>query len=150
MTIKIARILDLYDIPFPSRKHSNDAGIDLYYSGDNFNLSPNKIIILETNIKVKIPKGYFGFVADKSRNMFDIIGRIVDESYQGEILIKVVNNTAESIGFKRGQPVAQLILIPCLMEPVEEVLESNLFEEESERGSTGGIVSQLAYENDTN
>lgn len=140
MTIRVAKLYE-YAV-LPTRKHSNDAGMDLYYYGDDFNLGPGKIIILGTGVSVEIPKGYFGFIADKSRNMFGIIGRIVDESYQGEILVKVVNTTTEILGFNSGQPLAQLILIPCLIDAVEEVDIDDLFADESERGSTGGIVTQ--------
>jgi len=130
----------------PTRKHYNDAGIDLYYYGDNFNLSPGEMRILHTGIAVQIPKGYFGFVADKSRNLFDILGRIVDESYQGEILVKVINTTKDVLGFYKNQPIAQLILIPCLMEKVNEVGFNDLYKMKSDRGTTGGIVSQIGMD----
>lgn len=141
---KISRIKDLPDVPVPSRKYPTDAGIDLYYSGKSFNLKPFKIKILETNTRVKIPKGSVGIVEDKSRNNFLIIGRVIDESFQGEILIKVANITDEPVGFKHGQPIAQLVIYRgIIIDDVEEVDNDFLFEEESDRGATGGVVSQL-------
>lgn len=128
------------DAILPTRKHSTDAGIDLYYVGDDFNLKPGAMRILSIGITVVIPENFFGFIADKSRNMFDILGRIVDNGYAGEVLVKVINTTNDLIGFKHNQAIAQLILIPCL---TEEVYEIDCMGNPTERGATGGIVDQL-------
>jgi dUTP pyrophosphatase len=141
MTIKVSRTST--SAITPTRKHEDDAGIDLYYSGEDFNLRPFKILILPTDVRVKIPDGCVGIVEDKSRNNFLIIGRVDDPNYRGSILVKVANITDEPIGFKHGQAIAQLVIYKCVIEPIEEVDNDKLFEnEDTSRGNTGGIVSQ--------
>jgi deoxyuridine 5'-triphosphate nucleotidohydrolase len=141
MTIKVATITDTAKIP--TRKHEGDAGADLYYDGPTFLLYPGEINIVRTGVKVKIPEGSMGYVADKGRNNYDILGRIVDYTFQGEILVKLINTTNEKMVIEDGQAIAQLIIWKVLTDEIEQIDESVLFEEESERKTDGGMVRQF-------
>lgn len=122
----------------PTRNHETDAGID-FYSAGSYLIPPHEFRIIHTGIAIEIPKGYFALLKPKSRNDYMIGAGIIDEGYRGEILFKVLNPTDIVLPISRGQAVGQLVLIPTIYLELEEV---NEFDDETERGSTGGIVSQ--------
>ena len=141
--MKLAKLYK--DAKLPTRKHQEDAGLDLYlYSPHNqvITLYPNTIYILNTGITVEIPKYHFGFIGDKSSSDFIIIGRIVDRGYQGEILVKVINCTDKPIVLHHEKAIAQLLILPILIPGITEVELSEIHQEKSERENTGGIAKQ--------
>lgn len=143
----------------PTRKHSTDAGIDLYadlFTKSTKNMEsmdylvvgiePNSVAIVGTGVCVEIPVGCFGYITNKSGSDFLIGGGIVDEGYQGELLVKIFNPTSKIIGIEHGQKIAQLIFIPCLTLEVLQVSDKEIYSNsKSERGSTGGIVEQVDW-----
>ena len=129
----------------PKRKHSTDAGADLYAylaDMDGYTVYPGDEVIMRTGVTVEIPKNHFGFVGDKSSKDYTIVGRIVDESYQGEILVKIANITDKPIHFSHGDSIAQLLIIPCITPEIEIVDMIDIHKTKTERGESGGIVSQ--------
>lgn len=133
----------------PTRKHETDAGIDLYadmgYTYDTqpkVEIFPNEYAIVNTGVTVEIPKGFFGWITNKSKNNFLIGGGIVDEGYQGELLVKVINPTGMRVTINHHDPIAQLLILPCLITPVEIVDKSKVHKESSSRGADGGIARQ--------
>lgn len=149
MTIKFALLNE--NAKVPTRKHPTDAGIDLYIyrfygPGDGTNEDPlfsGDVVIFHTGVTVEIPKGYFGWITNKSKSDYIIGGGIVDEGYQGELLIKVINPTSEVLWVDYDKPVAQLLIIPCSTTEVEIVDKDKIHKEVSSRGTTGGIVDQV-------
>lgn len=155
------------DVKSPNRGTNKSAGLDFYvpYSYNTFILNPGMDVLIPSGIKMEIPKGYMLMAADKSgvvtskqaciiarrapkQNCLDssiIIGaKIIDEDYQGEIHIHLVNIGKNKVCIKPGMKIAQFILVPVLYEGIEEVSESNLFKEISERGS-GAFGSTGSY-----
>jgi dUTPase len=63
--------------------------------------------------------------------------KIVDEDYQGEIHIHLVNVGNEYVTIKPGTKIAQFILVPVSYQGVEVVPEAELFPEATERGEGG-------------
>ena len=63
--------------------------------------------------------------------------KIVDEDYQGEIHIHLVNVGNEYVLIKPGTKIAQFILVPVSYQGIEVVPESELFLEATERGEGG-------------
>lgn len=129
----------------PSRAHDNDAGIDLLSDSD---LDPTSVpvedfpIVVDTGVSVDIPEGYVGLLTLRSS-----LGRkgwilpnapgIIDSGYHGEIgvtLDYLLYATNEDSGIKRGDRIAQLVIVPVVT-PWLNVVEE--FEEETERGSGG-------------
>jgi dUTP pyrophosphatase len=131
----------------PTRKHPQDAGIDLYANG-NYMIYPGKDKIVRTGISVKIPTGYFGLIKPKGKSNHLVGAGVIDEGYQGELLIKCVNyrKEATTIVITHGAAIAQLLLIPTIYPKIEEVSINELYLEESDRGKTGGIVTELNNE----
>jgi dUTP pyrophosphatase len=131
----------------PTRKGVTDAGIDLYIDLrsrgiDTIDLYPNAVQIFHTGLKVCIPVGYVGWIANKSRADYLIGGGIVDQEYQGEILIKVINVTNDILTFNHGDAIAQMLIIPCLTPQILVTDSAGLYEKGSERGDDGGIARQ--------
>ena len=129
----------------PTRKNMTDAGIDLYIDLrskgiDTIDLYPNAVQTFHTGVKTCIPVGYVGWIANKSRSDFLIGAGIVDQEYQGEILIKVINVTDDILTFNHGDAVAQLVLVPCITPQILVTDSAGLYENESDRGDDGGIV----------
>jgi dUTP pyrophosphatase len=126
----------------PTRKFPTDAGADLY-ALDTVLINVGKIKLVRTGVKVKIPKGHVGLFWPKGRSDFLIGSGVIDESYQGEMIVKIFNSCDYQLAIKRGEPIVQLLIIPIVTEPIEEVKEEDLFPEKTDRGETGGIHKGL-------
>jgi len=133
----------------PTRNNYNDAGIDLYALGV-YVIPSGGSAIVRTGIRIRIPKGYFGLIKPKSKNKYLIGAGVIDEGYQGEILIKIFNvdNLTDALSIYHGMGIAQLVLIPTIYPEIDEIKNNILFEDETNRGSTGGIVTQLEGEHE--
>jgi len=122
----------------PTRKFPTDAGADLYALNTTL-IDVGKIKLIRTGVKVKIPKGCVGFFWPKGRSDFLIGSGVIDESYQGEMVVKIYNSCDYQLVIKWGEPIVQLVIVPVLTEPIEEVKLEDLFPEKTDRGETGGI-----------
>ena len=155
------------DVKSPERGTGKAAGIDFFVpNSDNLIIiHPHSDCLIPSGIKMEIPNGYMLMGADKSgivtssfacraarripkKDAFNsslIIGaKIVDEDYQGEIHIHVINVGSQDIIIKPGMKIAQFILVPISYEELEEVTESELFSHLSERGE-GALGSTGSY-----
>lgn len=144
------------DVKSPERGTGKAAGID-FFVPNNFNamISSHDDLLIPSGIKAEIPEGYMLMAADKSgvvttciacykagrtpkEDAFEspvIIGaKIVDEDYQGEIHIHLINLGDEAVYIEPGMKIAQFILVPVSYEGLEEVSEAELFSRSSERG----------------
>jgi len=135
----------------PSRNNPTDAGIDLYADIQKQSINyrevyPNEVRIIHTGVKVCIPRGYVGWIANKSRADYLIGGGIIDQEYQGEILVKIINVTDNILTFTHRMPIAQLLIIPCITPKILVTDSAGLYENESDRGNDGGIVRQIQME----
>lgn len=159
------KIVKVRNVKTPDRGTNKSAGIDFYIPED-FEpkmLFPHTDVLIPSGIVAKIPEGYMLMGADKSgvvvseegyartklesrkRKPFPsplIVGaKIVDEDYQGEIHIHVINVGRNCITLTAGMKIAQFILVPVLYDSVEVVdSREELFSEETDRG-TGGFGS---------
>lgn len=146
------------DVKSPTRATDQAAGIDFYvpnFSNKGFILGPGSDLLIPSGIKMDIPKGYMLIGADKSgvvtskwaclgvgrqpkAEAFEsivIIGaKVIDSDYQGEIHIHVINVGKAKVHIKPGMKIAQFILVPISLEPLQEVSEPELFPETSLRG----------------
>lgn len=145
------------DVKSPVRGTGKAAGIDFFVPNfdKEFVLRPAQDLLIPSGIKMEIPEGYMLMGADKSgvvTSVYACLGanrepkpgaftsiviigaKIVDEDYQGEIHIHVINIGNEVVTIKPGMKIAQFILVPVSYEELEEVPESELFSRSSERG----------------
>jgi dUTP pyrophosphatase len=126
----------------PTRKHPTDAGMDLYCNEEDVVLPPHGRVIIHTDTYIQLEKGYVGFIWPKSKSDNLIGAGVVDSDYQGEILIKVVNPYSVPFTFTKGSPIAQLVIQAVFTPTIEIVNKEDLYKDKTERGSSGGIVTQ--------
>lgn len=134
--MKIARLVQ--NAVLPVRKHPTDAGIDVYSLEDTV-LWPLSYRNVHTGITIEVPTGTMLEVRPKGRNNHLVGSGIIDAGYQGEIVVKIVNYTLKPIRIHKGDAIAQLVHLPVICEPVEEVPASEIHLERSSRGGSGGI-----------
>lgn len=155
------------DVKSPVRGTGKAAGIDFFVPnfGNILTVPPHCDVLIPSGIKAKIPEGYMLIGADKSgvvTSRFACVGagrepkqeafmgaaiigaKVIDEDYQGEIHIHLINTSNFPIYIKPGMKIAQFILVPVNYEGLEEVPESELFDEVSERGD-GALGSTGSY-----
>lgn len=133
-SVKIKKIDE--NAKIPTRKFPTDAGMDVYALNDEY-IHPHSFKIVKTGVTCEFPEGTVIFVWPKSRAEFLIGAGVIDNNYQGEILIKVFNVSNEFINIKRGQGIAQLVITPVSTPSIVEVDE--IHNNKTERGDTGGI-----------
>ena len=154
------KISKVRDVKTPLRGTPASAGLDFFVPNDfdEVKLAPQRDLLVPSGIKAKLPKGYMLMAADKSgvvtsyqaaekagrkpkaeafNTIITLGAKIVDEDYQGEIHIHLVNVGNAPVIIKPGMKIAQFILVPVSYENVELVSETELFDETSERGDGG-------------
>jgi dUTP pyrophosphatase len=123
----------------PTRERDTDAGIDLY-SSVRIKIPAGNREAVSTGYAVAIPEGYEINVRARSGlslkypNYIAISGGgTIDSDYRGEIIVPVVNHTADVWLIKRGDRIAQ-----CIVSPIKQC-ELTLMDElpETERGEGG-------------
>ena len=58
---------------------------------------------------------------------------VIDAHYTGSIVVKLYNHTHDPYHFKAGDKIAQLVILPCVLPPLE--LVDSL--DETDRGDKG-------------
>lgn len=119
----------------PSRGHGTDGGLDL--------CTPKAVTvpaygnaIVDTGVHVALPHGCAGLLVSKSglNVKHDITSTgLIDEGYTGSIVVKLYNNGPGDYRLEAGDKVTQLIVIPVVREPLEQVSVFN----PTERGDNG-------------
>ena len=118
----------------PTRKHPQDAGLDIY-APKAYTIYPNSTELIMTGVHVELPAGTVGFI--KGRSSLNKQGILtdgtVDEGYTGEIGVGLVNTSAKPYSVAKGDRIAQLVVIPILTPDVQVVDEL----EDTDRGNGG-------------
>ena len=120
----------------PIRSHETDAGLDLKAMHGAI-VPAGGSATFDTGVHVELPHGCCGLVVSKSGlNVHSDITStgLIDESYQGAIVVKLYNHGSVGYLVRTGDKISQLVILPCRYEPVE-VVES--FDTQTERGSDG-------------
>lgn len=126
--------LDAHGI-MPERAHSTDAGLDLM-ADTEIVLGPRDSVAVDTGVHVQLPPGTCGILVSKSglyiRHGITSTG-LIDEGYTGSIIVGLHNQSRHEVRIRRGDKISQLVVVPCLYEPVEIVDEID----GGERGDQG-------------
>ncbi len=138
MPIKFARLDP--NAKAPARKHATDAGVDVYALEDVI-VKPFSYNNVHTGVTIEVPEGTMLEVRPKGRNNHLVGAGVIDAGYQGEIVVKVVNYTWRAMRLRKGDAIAQLVQLPVICVPVEEVTLDQIHSERSARGGSGGIHS---------
>ena len=103
-------------VPLPRYAKGGDAGADLTTTID-FTLAPGERQLVPTGIAIALPDGYVALVHPRSGlaikagiTLLNAPGT-VDAGYRGEISCILINHDrSESISFKKGDRIAQLVI----------------------------------------
>lgn len=123
----------------PTRAHSADAGLDLYTQKDAILsgvFERERSAVIDTGVHVEIPTGYVGMI--KSKSGLNVYGGIVcegviDAGYTGSICVKLYNHGDIGHYFRRGDKIAQLVIMP-IVTPALKLVDKFA---ETERGDNG-------------
>ena len=119
----------------PTRAHEWDAGLDLYSMEDGY-IRANQSRTFSTGAHIAIPEGCVGLVKSKSGLMCNhgiITDGTIDAHYTGPIKVCLFNHGGSKYEVKKGDKIAQLVIVPCLL-PELELVDSL---EETDRGDNG-------------
>lgn len=127
----------------PTRAHGTDAGLDLYCIDDT-TVPARGSAVFRTGVHIELPPNTYGKLESKSglNVAHDIVscGGVIDEGYGNEILVKLYNMGDKDYCFKRGDKIAQLLVVPCLYVDVEitdDMVNTNTERNMGGFGSTG-------------
>ena len=124
------------DLPLPRYAKGGDAGADIVSRIDVV-LAPGERTLVPTGISIALPDGYVALVHPRSGlaikhgvTMVNAPGT-VDAGYRGELQVILINHDPkESVSFKRGDSIAQLV--------IKKVERADFLEVESLPGSGRG------------
>ena len=118
----------------PTRAHPTDAGLDLS-TPENVVIPARGMNIIDTEIAVEIPDGFFGKMTSKSGLMLYGITTdgTIDSAFRGHIRVVLFNHSDYDYTFNRGEKIAQLVIIPVMIPELEVVTELS----KTDRGTNG-------------
>jgi dUTP pyrophosphatase len=116
-------------VDLPSYAREGDAGLDLR-ANTEVTVKPGERALLPTGLAVAIPPGHAGLVLPRSGlassrglTLANAPG-LIDAGYRGEIIVAVVNlDREEAVEIRRGDGIAQLLVVPFASVELEEVSE---------------------------
>ena len=103
----------------PEYQHiGEDVGMDLYSVEEKF-INPSEWELINTGIKIAIPKGYGAFVYPRSglalKRGVTVLNAdgVIDPGYRGEVGVLLINHGYRGIHVLKGDRIAQLIIHKC-------------------------------------
>lgn len=123
MKIKIKKMHP--EARLPSYAHPGDVGLDMY-SMEDYELKPGERKIFMCGFALEFIAGYAAIVKDKSgtsKNGLHTMGGVFDAGYRGEYNVNLINLSSEAYQIKKGDKIAQLVIIPVAIADLEEVGE---------------------------
>lgn len=122
----------------PYKKHTGDAGWDLYTSEECV-IGAGETIDVHTNIRIDMPPYLFARIVGRSstlrKHKLLVNEAIIDNGYTGELFVCVHNLSPEPFKVKKGMRLAQVIFHP--IEDVRWSEVSEIKEEPNKRGTAG-------------
>lgn len=151
------------DVLSPTRGTNRSVGIDFYMPKfnskfiDDLKLKNKNIVIIEnkiiqllpqesalipSGIKVKLPENYFLNAFNKSgissQKHLSKMAETVDEDYQGELHISILNAGRYIQYIEQNEKIIQFVLLPASYNQIVEVNnETELYDKITERGENG-------------
>ena len=114
------------DTVTPTRATEGIVGLD-FYSPANYMIPPLSQILVPTQIKLRVPLGYYGRLASKSGlailHQLHVRAGVIDPDYMGEIMVLLINTASHVHPIIKGDPIAQLILEKVSIPTLKEVKE---------------------------
>ena len=138
-TLKIRKVSE--NAVIPKRATGGSAGLDLCDCIDApITLNGGETALIPTGLAIELPSAEYGaFVFARSGlaikhgiGLLNAVG-VIDSDYRGEIKVGVINQIGEAYTIEPGERVAQMVILPVSMMPVEEVETLG----ETDRGAGG-------------
>lgn len=107
----------------PRREHATDAGLDIRAMKKGL-VRAGQSVTFHTGVHIQLPPNTAGLFVSKSGLMMnhDITATgLVDEGYDGEIMVKLFNHGNTDYMVEAGDKIGQLVVMPVLYEPVQIV-----------------------------
>ena len=106
----------------PMRANPSDAGLDIFYSPENANVSieiePNGTALLPTGLRFGVPHGYMLEVKNRSsvasKRQLLVGACVIDSGYNGEVFVNLHNTGLEKQIVFSGDKIAQIIMVPVV------------------------------------
>jgi len=121
----------------PTYATDGSAGMDLYADGDYEIMTNGDFVMVSTGISVEIDADKTGLVWPRSgmaaKYGIDTGAGVIDPDYRGDIKVLLFNHGVDNYVVKRGDRIAQLLIVPCYRPNIVAV--DNL--DETERGEAG-------------
>lgn len=155
------KVTKTLDVKTPCRGTSRSAGVDFFVPNDTmtfreklaqknpnifitdsgFSIPAHKRVNIPSGIMANVPTGFALIAFNKSgvslNYGLDVGACVVDEDYQGEIHLSLVNTSNEAVFIEFGQKIVQFILLPVFYDNIYETTLEDCFDTTSERGSGG-------------
>jgi len=131
------------DAIIPKKQREGDAAFDLYAIMKCTVRWNDHRSIIPTGIAMAIPEGYVGIIKGRSglavNYGLDVLGGVIDSNYRGEVRVIVDMNHPTNLQIKKGDRVAQLLVVPIHTLGSAEVdeLPENLYRGDAGFGSSG-------------
>jgi len=135
VTIRCKLLTDTAKLP--EKAYVTDAGLDLFADEDAI-IDPNGSCKVCTGLSLAIPNGWCGIIWDRSgvstNARCEVVAGVIDSQYRGEIKVAFENNNIDKpVTFKKGDKIAQMLVVPVpliIIEPSDEL-------DDTARGSGG-------------
>ena len=122
------------DAIIPSYAHPGDAGLDIF-SNEDCIINPGERYLISSGWSLELPEGHVALIKDKSgvaykKGMIHMAG-VIEYTYRGEYKILLFNTSKELFEVKKGDKIAQLVILPVSTAEIEIAEELS----ETTRGS---------------
>lgn len=144
LALKIQRLTNTTKLP--TKAHPTDACFDIYadipaseYDDGSLTIQPHQTVLIPTGFATEIPHGFWGAIFARSglaskQGLRPAQGvPVIDESYRGQWMIPLHNDSNEPQIIHHGDRICQFMLLPYFDTTLIEV--NNL--SETDRGSGG-------------
>jgi len=143
--VKDVKFAKVKNVKSPVRGTSKAAGIDFFVPNDFGNklLAPGESILIPSGLHLLIPEGYALVANNKSgvavKKGLSYGAAVIDEDYQGEVHLHMVNVSSRSTMIESGEKILQFLLEKQEYSTVTEVASvKELYADvNSERGEGG-------------
>ncbi len=139
--IKFKKLSD--EAIIPQRQTKGAAGFDIYacIKDDAMFVHGGSYTIINTKIAVAIPEGFVGIIKPRSgwavNNGVDTMAGVIDSDYRGEIKVILTKHNDGYFTVNDGDRIAQLVVIPVMLDSIEVDSLDNTDRGDGGFGSTG-------------
>lgn len=111
------------DAIISSQSTPGSNGIDLYSYESNI-IKAGEYCCFSTGISIKFNQGTYGLIASRSGLAFNkqiiAFNGVIDYDYIGEIKVLLFNLSKYDYNVKKGDKIAQLLILPSIVKVVEK------------------------------